>query len=80
MLVTSFKTFVAFGLISIGLNVIILGPNGFKNQLVAFYEKPELTIYPQGCILTNCAKAAAICVMDKACRNTLGKASLFSFL
>ena len=79
MSATSFKTFVAFGLISIGLNVIILGPNGFKNQIVAFYEKPELTIYPTGCIFTNCAKASAKCVIDKACRDTLGKAPKFSF-
>ena len=63
MLATSFKTFVAFGLISIGLNVIILGPNGFKNQvLVAFYEKPELTIYPSGLHLNQlCQGSCHMC-------------------
>lgn len=52
------------------LNAVLLGPELMVKQFIAFYEKPETTVYPVGCTLRNCAGVLAACVADQACLNT----------
>ena len=59
--------------LSIGLNLILSGPEAFIKRLISFYEKPELTIYPLKCILGACLSTTAKCFMNTNCRNTVSK-------
>jgi len=64
------KPFVFVTLLSVGLNLVLFGPEMMLKQFVAFYEKPETTVYPVGCILKNCPGSLATCMADTSCRQT----------
>ena len=61
------KPFFIVIFIAVGLNFLISG------RLKAFYEKPELTIYPVKCVLSNCFISSMKCFANTNCRKTLGK-------
>ena len=61
------KPFFIVIFIAVGLNFFISG------RLKAFYEKPELTIYPVKCVLSNCFISSMKCFANTNCRKTLGK-------
>jgi len=56
--------------ISVGFNLTLLGPQQTLKQFIAFYEKPETTVYPLGCALQNCGSKIMTCLQDSKCRET----------
>jgi len=57
--------------ISMGLNMMLLGPEQTIKQFIAFYQKPETTVYPLGCVLPKCGSKIMTCLRDTKCWETI---------
>ena len=62
-------------ILCLGVGYIInkVGPDLFAKQLVAFYEKPQSTLAPVYCMVSQCGAPLTSCLSDINCRNTAGK-------
>lgn len=64
-------------LISVGMNLFVVGPDMMYKQAKAMmFDKPDMMLAPLGCIGMNCKQSIATCLGNTACRDTMSKAIL----
>ena len=64
----TFKNLVTVISIAFAIQFFIL-----SGRLKSFYEKPDQTLKPLGCVFSKCLGPSMKCIVDSKCRKTIGE-------